>query len=130
MFQHSTHLHTGHLLAFISEVNTKHIFRVLSIPSDPFQELNMFQHSPPHQSLVGPLPCHAMVTHQYHRVDQPLNRIMMIILHFRILNLSILYPFPLCPILSCATCNNRMRLNMLGNLYSVDICIFYQYCQI
>ena len=28
-------------LAFISEVDTEHICRVLSIPSDPFQELHM-----------------------------------------------------------------------------------------
>ena len=67
-----------------------HIF---SIPPDPFQELNMFQHSPPHQSLVGPLPCRAMMTHQCHRVDQALNKIMMIILHFRILKSENLSPF-------------------------------------
>ena len=124
---------------FFSEDDTQNIFRVFSIPSDPFQELNMFQHSPPHQplvgffflklilkilfeyflplsdpfqelnifqhspphrSLAGPLPCRAMVTHQYHRVDQALNRIMMIILHFRILNLRIFHPFLLCPNLS------------------------------
>ena len=29
--------------AFISEVDTEHICRVLSIPSDPFQELHMFR---------------------------------------------------------------------------------------
>ena len=82
-----THLHTITCCFWSWYLTYLHIFSI------PFQELNMFWHSPPHRSLVGPLPCRAMVTHQYHRVDQALNRIMMIILHFRILNLSTLFLF-------------------------------------